>query len=138
MLVLQNCMDVVEGDSGNCSGTGVTCDDDDGTELVSITVEDAIDIKEEFSITVEDAIDIKEEFSIKVEDAEDIKDEIPETITFTPVKNEQEARLCGVCVLEAARAFNLCILSIYGNLKGRCLEEVISINIRIILKRTLD
>ena len=68
MLVLQNCMDVVEGESGNCSGTDLTCDDDDGTELVSITVEDAIDIKEEFSIKTEDAIDMKEEFSIKVED----------------------------------------------------------------------
>jgi len=106
MLVLQNSMDVVEREIGKCSGTGVLCDDD-GTEEASMKVEDAIDIKEEIGITVEDAIDIKEEFSIKVEDAEDIKDEIPEPITFTPIKTEQEVRLCGVCVLEAARAFNL-------------------------------
>jgi len=83
VVVLQNCMDVMEGETGNCSGTGVTCDDD-GTE--------------EVSMEVEDAIDIKEEFSIKVEDAEDIKDEIPEPITFTTIKTEQEVRLCGVCV----------------------------------------
>jgi hypothetical protein len=79
-------MDVVEGETGNCSGTGVTCDDD-GTEEVSITVEDAMDIKDEFSIKVEDAIDIK--------------DEIPEAITFKTIKTEQEVRLwgvCGVCV----------------------------------------
>ena len=134
MLVLQICM---EGETGNCSGTAVTCDGV-GAEEVSMRVEDAIDIKEEFCITVEGAIDIKEEFSIKVEDAEDIKNEIPEPITFTPIKTEQEVRLWGVCVLEAARAFNLYILSIYGNLKGRCLEEVISINVRIILKHTFD
>jgi len=46
---------------------------------------------------VEDSIDIKEKFSIKVEDSEDIKDEIPEHITFTPIKTEQEVRLWGVC-----------------------------------------
>ena len=78
MLVLQNCMDVVEGECGNCSGTGVTCDDD-GTEEVSMKVEGAIDIMEEFSIKVEDAIDIK--------------DEIPEAITFKTIKTEQEVRL---------------------------------------------
>jgi hypothetical protein len=80
---LQNCMDIVDGQTGNCSGTGVTYDDD-GTEEVSITVEDTIDIKEEFSIQVDDTIDIK--------------DEIPEAIIFTPVKNEQEVSIRGVCV----------------------------------------
>ena len=94
MLVLQNCM---EGETGNCSGTAVTCDGV-GAEEVSVRVEDAIDIKEECDITVEDAIDIKEEFSIKVEGAEDVKDEIPEAITFTPIMTEQEVRLWGVCV----------------------------------------
>jgi len=82
VVVLQNCMDVMEGETGNCSGTGVTCDND-GTE--------------EVSMEVEDAIDIKEEFSIKVGDAEDIKDEIPEPITFTTIKTEQEVRLWCVC-----------------------------------------
>jgi len=67
MVVLQNSMDVVEGETGNSSGKGVTCDD--GTEEVSMKLEDAIDIKEEFSITVEDAIDIKEEFTITFEDS---------------------------------------------------------------------
>jgi len=97
ILVLQNTMDVVEGEIGKCSGTGVMCDDD-GTEEASMKVEDSIDIKEEFGITVEDSIDIKEEFSIKVEDAEDIKDEIPEAITFTPIKTEHEVRLWDVFV----------------------------------------
>ena len=72
MLVLQNCMDVVKGETCNCSGTGVTCDDH-GTEEVSMKFEDAIDIKEEFGVTVQDAVDIKEEFNITVVDAVDIK-----------------------------------------------------------------
>ena len=59
-IVLQNCMDIVEGETGNCSGTGVMCDDD-GTEEVSMKVEDAIDVKEEFSIEVVDTVDIKDE-----------------------------------------------------------------------------
>ena len=95
-IVLQNCMDIVEGETGNCNRTGVMCGDD-GTEEVSMKFEDAIDIKEEIGITVEDAIDIKEEFSFKVEYAEDIKDEIPEPITFTTIKTEQEVRLWCVC-----------------------------------------
>jgi len=95
VVVLQNCIGFVEGETGSCSETGVTCDVD-GTEEVSIKFEDAIDIKEEFNIKVEDAIDIKEELSIKVEDAIDIKDEIPED-TFPPLRTEQEVRLWGVC-----------------------------------------
>ena len=92
VVLFQNCMDVVEGETGNCNGTGATCDDD-GTEEVIMKVEDTIDIKGEFSITVEDAVDIK--------------NEIPEDITFTPIKTEQEVRLWGVCVrvVLAARAF---------------------------------
>ena len=70
-------MDVVEGETGNCSGTGVTCDIGDGTE----------------------------EFSIEGEDAVDVKDEIPEAITFPPVKTEQEVRLWDVCVVMVAHAF---------------------------------
>jgi hypothetical protein len=58
-------MDVVEGGTGSYSETGVTCDVD-GTEEVSIKVEESIDIKEEVSIKVEESIDIKEEVSIKV------------------------------------------------------------------------
>jgi len=94
MVVLQNCMDVVQGETGYCSGTGVTCDDD-GTE--------------EGSMEFEDAIDIQEEFSIKVEDAVDIKDEVPEAITFKTIKTEQDVRLWGVCVcvVVAAPAFRL-------------------------------
>lgn len=88
VVLLQNSMDVVEGEIGDCSGTDVTCGDG-GTEEVSVKVEDAIDIKEEFSIKIVDAIDVK--------------DEIPEAIIFTPVKTEQEVRLWGVCVVVAAR-----------------------------------
>jgi len=52
--------DIVEGETGNCNRTGVMCDDD-GTEEVSMKVEDAIDVKEEFSIEVVDTVDIKDE-----------------------------------------------------------------------------
>ena len=61
VMVLQNCMGFVEGETGSCSETGVECDVD-GTEDVGIEAEEAIDIKEEVSIKVEEAIDIKEEF----------------------------------------------------------------------------
>jgi hypothetical protein len=108
-------MGFVEGDT--CE-TCVPCDVD-GTEEISIKVEEAIDvkeevsikveevidIKEEFSIKAEDAIDIKEEISIKVEDAIDIKEEIPEAISSPPIKTEHEVRLSGVCEVVAAHAF---------------------------------
>jgi hypothetical protein len=73
-------MDVVEGETDYCSRTGVTYNDDR-----------------------------TEESSIKFEDAIDIKNEIPEAITFTPVKTEQEVMLwvC-VCVLVAGHAFRPC------------------------------
>jgi hypothetical protein len=48
--MLQNCTDCVEGEAGSCSGTCVTCDAD-GIEGVSIKVEEAIDIKDEFPET---------------------------------------------------------------------------------------
>jgi hypothetical protein len=80
----------VEGETGSCSETCVTCDGD-GTEEVSIEVEDTVDIKEE--------VRIKEEGSI------DIKDEIPEAITFPKIKTEPEVRLWGVCELVAAHDF---------------------------------
>jgi hypothetical protein len=59
----------VEGETGPCSATCVTCDVD-GTEEVSINVEETIDMK----------------------------DEIPEAISFPPIKTEQEVRLWVVCV----------------------------------------
>ena len=64
--VLQNGVDVVEGETGSYSETGVTCD-----------------------------VDGTEEVSIKVEDPTDIRDEIPEAITFPPIKTELEVRLWG-------------------------------------------
>ena len=82
VVVLQNCVDLVEGETGPCSETCVTCDVD-GTEAVCIKVEDAIDIKEEVSFKVEEAIDIK--------------DEIPEATSFQPFESEREVRLWGVC-----------------------------------------
>ena len=54
----------VDGGNGSCSETCVTCDVD-GTEEVSIKVEDTIDIK----------------------------DEMPEAISFPPIKTEHEVRL---------------------------------------------
>jgi hypothetical protein len=89
VVVLQNCVGFVEGETGSCSQTGVTCDGD-GTEEVSIEGEDTIDIKEEVSIEVEEAIDIK--------------DEIPEAIAFPPIKTEHEVRLWGVCEVVAGHA----------------------------------
>jgi len=82
VMVLQNCMGFVEGETGSCSETGIESDVD-GTEDISIKVEDAIDIKEEVSIKFEEAIDIK--------------DEIPEVISFPPMKTEHEVRPIG-CV----------------------------------------
>jgi len=90
VVVLQNCMSFVEGETGSWNETGVECDVD-GTEEVSIKVEEALDIKEEISIKVEDAIDVK--------------DEIPEAISFPTIKTEQEVRLRGVCEVVAPRSF---------------------------------
>jgi len=81
VVVLQNCVGFVEGETGYCSET------------------------EEVSIKVEDTIDIKEEVSIKVEEAIDIKDEIPEAISFPSIKTEHEVRLWGVCEVVAAHTF---------------------------------
>ena len=52
---------------------------------------------------------------MKFEDTIDIKNEIPEAITFTPVKTEQEVRLwvcvcvCVCVVVVAGHAFRPCI-----------------------------
>jgi hypothetical protein len=75
MAVLQNCICFVEGATDLCSEAGVKCDVD-GTEEVSIKVEEAINIK----------------------------DEIPEATTFPSIKTEREVRLCGVCEVVAAHA----------------------------------
>jgi len=96
VVLLQNCMCCVEGETGSCSETCVTCD---------------VDGIEEVSIKFEDTIDIKEEFSIKVEEAIDIKDENPEAITFPSIKTEHEVRLWGVCEVVAAHEFRPFIAS---------------------------
>ena len=90
VVLLQNGMGFVEGETGSCSETCVTCDVD-GTEEVSINFEDAIDIKEGVSNEVEEAVDLK--------------DEIPEAISFPRIKTEHEVRLWGVCEVVAAHAF---------------------------------
>ena len=76
MAVLQNCFDFVEDETGSCSETCVMCDVD-GTEEVSINVEEAIDIK----------------------------NEMPEAIKFPPIKTENEVRILSVCEVVAAHAF---------------------------------
>ena len=73
VVVLQNCMDSVEGETGSCSETCVMCDAD-GTE----------------------------EVGIKVEETTDTRGEIPRAITFPEIKTEREVRLCGFCELVAA------------------------------------
>jgi hypothetical protein len=70
-------MNCVEGETGSCSETCVTCAG--GTE----------------------------EVSIKVEEELGIKDEIPEAIKFPSIKTEHEVRLWGVCEVVAAHAFRL-------------------------------
>jgi hypothetical protein len=69
-------MGFVEGATGSSCDTCVICDDD-GTEEISINVEEAIDIKAE----------------------------IPELITSASIKTEQEVRFWGVCELVAAHAY---------------------------------
>ena len=56
VVVLQNCMCCVEGGTGSCIETCVTCGFG-RTEEVGIKVEEAINIKDEVSIKVEGAID---------------------------------------------------------------------------------
>ena len=90
VMLLQNCMCCVEGETVSCSETCMTCDFD-ATDVVSIKVEEVLDIKEEVSIKVEEAIDID--------------DEIPEAGTFPSIKPEQEVSLWGVCEVVAAHAF---------------------------------
>ena len=63
-VLLQNCLDFVEGGTGSCSDASVSCD-----------------------------IDGTEEFGIKVEEVIDIKDEMPEAIKCPPIKTEIEVSL---------------------------------------------
>jgi len=69
-------MGLVGGGTGSCSETCVTCDVD-GTEEVSIKVEEAIHIK----------------------------DEILEATSFAPIRTEHEVRLWVVCEVVAAHNF---------------------------------
>jgi len=84
-------MGFVEGETGSCNETCVTCD---------------VDGTEEFSVKVEESICVKEDVSFKVEEAIDMKDEIPEAI-IPPIKTEHEVRLWGVCEVVAAHTFSL-------------------------------
>jgi hypothetical protein len=112
-------MDVVEGGTGSYSETCVTCD---GTE--------------EVSIKIEDTIDIKEEVSIKVEDTTDTKDEFP------PIKTEHEVRLI-VKLHFTNSGFVLCFgchipLKFEWQFEEKIIVEVITINVRIILECILN
>ena len=82
VVVLQNCMCGVEGDTCSCSEMCATSDVD-GTDEVSIKVEEAIDIKVE----------------------------IPEPIIFPSMKTEHEVRFHGVCEVVAAHDFRPFIAS---------------------------
>jgi hypothetical protein len=68
----------VEGETSYCSDTSLT---------------GGVGGTGEGSITVDEAVDIKEEVCIKVEETVDIKEEIPEAINFPPIKKENEVRL---------------------------------------------
>jgi len=76
VVLLQNCMGFVEDETGCCIEKCETSD-----------------------------VDGTEEVSIKVEEAVDIKDEIPEAIIFPPIKTEHGVRLWGVYEGVAACAF---------------------------------
>jgi hypothetical protein len=89
VVVLQDCVLFVEGETGSCNETGVECD---------------FGGNEKPGIEGEEALHIKEEVFIKVEDPIEIKDEIQEDTSPT-IKTEDEVRLCGVCELVAAQAF---------------------------------
>jgi hypothetical protein len=82
VVVLQNCVGFVEGETGSCSETCVMCDGDG-----------------------------PEEVTIKVEEVVDIKDEIPEAIAFPSIKSEHEVSLCGVCLVIAVHDFGPFIAS---------------------------
>jgi len=75
VVVLQNCMETVEGETGSCSETCVMCDAG-GTE----------------------------EVCIKVEETTDTKSEIPEAVTFSEIKTEREVKLWCFCEVVAAHA----------------------------------
>jgi len=90
VMLLQNCVCCVEGETVSCSETCLMYD---------------FHATGDVSIKVEDVLGIKGEVSIKVEEAIDIKDEIPEARTFPSLKPEQEVSLWGVCEVVAAHAF---------------------------------
>jgi hypothetical protein len=75
VVVLQNGMGSVEGDTGSCSEKCVSCAVD-GTEVVSTKVEEELDIK----------------------------GEIPEAIISPSIKTEHEVRLQGLWEVVAAHA----------------------------------
>ena len=77
VVVLQNCMCCVEGETGPCSMTRVTSDVD-GSESVSIQDEEVVNINES-----------------------------REAITFPSIKTELEVRLWGVCEMVAGHSFGL-------------------------------
>jgi hypothetical protein len=76
VVLLQNCMGFVEGETDSCSETCVPFDVDGTVEV-----------------------------NIKVEDAIYVKDEIPEVTSFPPVNTEHEVSLGGVCDVVAAYGF---------------------------------
>jgi hypothetical protein len=83
MAVLQNCIEFVEGETGSCSETCVAC-----------------------------GVDGTEEVSVKVEEAVDKRGEIPEAITFTDIKSEHEVRLwvcLWVCVYVGGCVCVVCV-----------------------------
>jgi len=66
-------------------------------------VEDGTGSDSETFVTFD--IDGSEKVSIKVEEAIGIKDEIPEPTSFVPIKTEHEVRPCSVYEVVAAHVF---------------------------------
>jgi hypothetical protein len=78
VLLLQDCVGFVKGETGYCSDSCVT---------------GGVGGTGEGSVTVDEAVDVKDEVSIKVEETVDVKEEIPEPIKLVPTKKEHEVRL---------------------------------------------
>jgi hypothetical protein len=79
VVLLQNCVGFVEGETGYCSETCVMCGVDGTGE------------------------------GIILEEAIDIKDETSQATTFQPIKTEHEVRLWCVCEVVTAIAFRVCV-----------------------------
>jgi len=96
-VVLQECVDFVEGETGSCSET-------DFVEGETGSCSETDFVEGETGSGSETCV-MFEEVTIKVEEAIDLKDDIPEGTSCPPIKTEHEVRFRGECEVVAAHAF---------------------------------